>query len=94
MPKILTRLVAQLKKKGYSEEAAHRIAVSSLQKTGNLKEGSTEATAKGKRRGNMTPGERAKERASRYSKKKHQASDYSYDSKTNQAKLKKNRKRS
>lgn len=87
MPAILDRLVKQLKAKGKSQSSAFAIATSVLQKSGNLKKGSTEATAKGKRRGAMTPGERAKDRASKRSK--HKASDYKYNSKTNLATLKK-----
>jgi len=37
MPKILERLVSQLKAQGKSDEAAYAIATSSLQKSGNLK---------------------------------------------------------
>ncbi len=86
MPKILERLVRQLKAKGKSDSAAHAIAVSALQKSGNLKPGTQTATAKGTRRGNMTPGERAKDRASKKSGKK--TRDYKYNSKTNRATLK------
>lgn len=82
MPKILDRLVSQLKAKGKSESAAYAIATKALQKSGNLKKGSTEATAKGKKRGAMTPGARAKDRAARYSKK-NKPSDYKYNAKTN-----------
>lgn len=63
MPKILDRLVSQLKAKGKGEQAAFAIATSALQKSGNLKRGSQEATAKGIQRGNMTPAARAKSRA-------------------------------
>jgi len=86
LPKILERLVRQLKAKGKSDSAAHAIAVSALQKSGNLKPGTQTATAKGTRRGNMTPGERAKDRASKKSGKK--TRDYKYNSKTNRATLK------
>ena len=41
MPAILERLVKQLKAKGKSESAARAIAISALQKSGNLKKGST-----------------------------------------------------
>lgn len=85
MPAILDRLVRQLHAKGYKGEAAMRIAVSSLQKSGNLKKGSTEATAKGKARGMMTPGERARDRASKRSG--HHPLDYIYNSHTNRATL-------
>lgn len=89
MPAILDRLVSQLKAKGKSESAAYAIATSTLQRSGNLKKGSTKPTAKGKRRGAMSPGERAKDRASKYSNKKHSKSEYSYNPKTNLATLKK-----
>jgi len=86
LPKILERLVSQLKAKGYNESSAYAIATKSLQKSGNLKKGSNKATAKGARRGNMTPGERAKDRESK--KTGHKKSEYKYNSKTNRATLK------
>ena len=89
MPAILDRLVKQLRAKGHDKQSAYAIATSQLQKAGNLKKGTQEATAKGKRRGAMTPGERAKDREVKYSGKKHSASDYKYDAKTNRATLKK-----
>lgn len=89
MPAILERLVSQLKAKGYNDRAAHAIAVSSLQKSGNLKPGTEEATAKGERRGRMSPAERAKDRAIKASKKKRSTHDYNYNSKTNRATLRK-----
>ena len=64
MPKILDRLVQQIQDKGKPKSVAYAIAVSQLQKSGNLKKGSTQATAKGLKRGDMTPAERAKDRAS------------------------------
>lgn len=84
MPAILDRLVRQLKAKGKSKDAAFAIATSALQKSGNLKKGGTEATAKGKARGKMTPGQRAKDRAVRYAGKGKTA-DYKYSKKTNRA---------
>jgi hypothetical protein len=83
MPAILKRLVKQLKDKGKGESAAYAIATASLQKSGNLKKGSSEATPKGKKRGKMTPGERAKDRQVKYRGGK--TSDYKYNSKTNLA---------
>jgi hypothetical protein len=88
VPKILERLVSQLKAKGYSESASRAIAVSSLQKSGNLKKGSEEPTAKGIRRGNMTPEQRAKDRASKYSTTGRKPDEFKYDPKTNRTKLK------
>lgn len=87
MPKILDRLVSQLEAKGKSKEAAYAIATKVLQKSGNLKKGSREATAKGEARGNMTPSERAKDRAVKYSGGS--TSDYKYHSKTNSTTKKK-----
>lgn len=48
MPAILERLVKQLQAKGKSKSAAFAIAISTLQKAGDLKKGSSKATAKGK----------------------------------------------
>jgi hypothetical protein len=61
MPKILDRLVGQLKAKGYSKSSSFAIATKSLQKAGNLKPGTTKPTRKGIVRGNMTPSARAKD---------------------------------
>lgn len=86
MPAILERLVSQLEAKGYAKSSAFAIATKSLQKAGDLKPGSQKATSKGAQRGAMTPGARAKNRASKRSK--HKTKDYKYDSKTNRATLK------
>lgn len=86
MPKILERLVKQLKAKGVSKASAYAIATKSLQKAGDLAPGSQRATSKGTRRGKMTPAARAKDRASKISK--HPPSQYNYDSKTNRVRLK------
>ena len=83
MPKILDRLVSQLKANGMDEKQAYAVAVSKLQKSGNLKKGSTKATAKGERRGEMTPAQRAKDRAARKSGGK--PSDYRYNKTNNTA---------
>lgn len=83
MPKILDRCVRQLVANGKSKSAATAICTSSLQKSGNLKKGSNKATAKGEKRGNMTPAERAKDRAAKKSGGK--ASDYKYNKKNNTA---------
>jgi hypothetical protein len=86
MPKILDRLVKQLKAKGVPKNSAYAIATKSLQKAGDLVPGSQKATSKGAKRGNMTPAARAKDRARKLSK--HKSSDYKYNSKTNRATLK------
>ena len=85
MPKILDRLVSQLEAKGKSKKAAFAIATSALQKSGNLKKNSKEPTKKGIERGNMTAGERAKDRASK--KSGIPTSKYKYNKKTNRATL-------
>lgn len=86
MPAILERLVSQLQAKGKSKSSAFAIATAALQRSGNLKKGSQEATPKGKKRGAMTPAQRAKDRASK--KSKHKSSDYSYHAKSNSTTLK------
>ncbi len=83
MPKILERLVSQLQAKGKSKEAAYAIATASLQKSGNLKKGSNKPTEKGKKRGEMTPAARAKDRAAK--KSGSSPSKYKYNAKTNTA---------
>ena len=55
MPKILDRLVGQLQKKGINKNSSYGIAISKLQKSGNLKRGTVKPTSKGISRGNMTP---------------------------------------
>lgn len=85
MPKILDRLVSQLKAKGHSSEVSHAIALSSLIKAGDLdKHGN--ATMKGLKRGNMSPSQRAKSRAAKASGR--HPSEYKYNPKTNRATLK------
>mgnify|MGYP001549272914 CR=1 FL=1 len=86
MPAILERLVKQLKAKGYNKSSAFAIATHALQKAGDLRPGSTKATPKGAKRGKMTPGQRANDRASKRSG--HPASSYKYNKKTNRSKLK------
>jgi hypothetical protein len=81
-PKILERLVSQLISNGMEKSKAYAVAISSLQKSKNLKKGSMEATKKGEKRGEMTPAERARDRAS---KKSGKPSDYKYNKKNNSA---------
>jgi len=87
MPAILDRLVKQLQAKGHSKSSAYAIATKSLQKSGNLKKGSNKATAKGKKRGKMTPGQRAKDREAKRQNKSPKS--FKYNKKTNRATLKK-----
>ena len=62
MPAILDRLVSQLKAKGMLKKLPLPLR---LQKSGNLKKGTSKATPKGKRRGKMSPAQRAIDRASK-----------------------------
>ena len=48
------------------ESSAYAIATKQLQKSGDLKEGTVEATEKGNRRGEMSKATRAKTRAKKY----------------------------
>jgi len=61
-PAILERLLYQLKAKGHDKSSAYPIAISALQKSGNLKKKSTKPTRKGVKRGKMTPGQRELDR--------------------------------
>ena len=63
MPRILDRVVRQLRAKGVADPYA--VGVSAMQKAGNLKKGTLQATKQGVRRGNMTPDQREKARARR-----------------------------
>jgi len=83
LPKILTRLVSQLVGNGMEKGKALSVATKKLQESGNLKKGTTEATEKGLKRGNMTPSERAKDRAAK--NKGGKPSDYKYNAKNNSA---------
>ena len=82
MPKIVERLVSQLTANGMSKSKAYAVAVSKMKKAGNL-DYSGNATKKGIKRGNMTPAQRAKDRAAKSSGGK--PSDYKYNSKNNSA---------
>lgn len=82
MPKIVERLVSQLTANGMDKNKAYAVAVSRMKKAGNL-DSSGKETAKGKKRGEMTPAQRAKERAAKQSGGK--PSDYKYNTKNNSA---------
>jgi len=64
MPKILDRLVRQLKAKGNVDDPC-AVGVSAMQRAGNLKPGTVQATPQGVKRGNMTPAQREKARRNR-----------------------------
>lgn len=68
MPQILDDAVESIMKKnpGMEKSRAYAIATNSLQKSGDLKEGTQEATKKGGRRGEMSKATRAKTRARKY----------------------------
>ena len=83
MPKILDRLVSQLIANGMSKDKAYAVATKKMQEAGNLKKGTREATAKGEKRGEMTPAQRAKDRAAKTSGGK--PSDYHYNKNNNSA---------
>lgn len=82
MPKIVERLVSQLTANGMSKDKAYAVAVSKMKKAGNLDKNGKE-TAQGKKRGNMTPAQRAKDRAAKKSGGK--PSDYKYNKNNNTA---------
>ena len=66
MPKILDRVVKQLKAKG-DVNNPWAVGVAAMQKAGNLKKGTLQATKQGVRRGSMTPAQREKSRRARSS---------------------------
>lgn len=84
---ILKRLVTQLRRNGMSEGAANATARKRLQEAGILKKGSDELTEYGKKRQRMGAAGRAKDRAAKATGRK--ASDYTYNARTNKARLKK-----
>lgn len=85
-PPILKRLIGQLERQGYKRNDAIAIAVSKLQHNGNLYKHTIIPTVKGIIRGQMTPAERAKDRAAK--KSGHKPSEYKYNNKTNSVRLK------
>jgi len=84
-PKILKRLIGQLKSKGMEVGAATAIATSTLQKSGTLKSGSHTLTKKGTKRQGMGAAGRAKDRAATESGKP--TKSYAYNPQTNKATL-------
>jgi len=87
MPKILDRLVKQLMDKWKPKAVAYAIATKVLQKSWNLQKWTNKATKKWEKRWNMTPAERAKDRAAKLSWNK--KSDYKYNKNNNTATLRK-----
>ena len=84
-PKILERLIGQLKSKGMEVGQATAIATSTLQKSGSLKSGSHTLTKKGAKRQGMGAAGRAKHRAATESGKP--TNSYAYNPQTNKATL-------
>lgn len=82
MSKIVKRLVNQLTANGMSKDKAYAVAVSKMKKAGNIDKNGKD-TAKGKARGEMTPAQRAKDRAAKTSGGK--PSDYKYNPHNNSA---------
>jgi len=68
MPAILDKAVKSIMRENpdMKESSAYAIATKQLQKSGDLKEGTVEATEKGRRRGEMSKATRAKTRAQKY----------------------------
>lgn len=58
MPKILEDAVSRIKGRGVPEKSAWPIAVSSMQKAGNIKPGTLKATQQGVQRGQMSRAQR------------------------------------
>lgn len=82
MPKIVERLVKQLTANGMEKDKAYAVAVKKMKEAGNLDKHGKE-TAQGKKRGNMTPAQRAKDRAAK--KRGGKPSDYNYNKANNTA---------
>ena len=82
MAKIVERLVSQLTANGMPKDKAYAVATKKMQEAGNIDKSGKE-TAKGKKRGSMTPAQRAKERAAKTSGGK--PSDYKYNKHNNSA---------
>lgn len=87
MPKLLDRVVSQLQAKGMPKSKAFAVGTASLQKSGSLKPGTQNLTAKGKKREAMGAAGRAKDRAAKAGGGA--ASDYTYNQLTNAARKKK-----
>ena len=80
---MIKRLAGQLIDNGMPKDKAYAVATKKMQASGNVKKGTNKATPKGKSRGEMTPAERAKDRAAKTRGGK--PSDYKYNKKNNSA---------
>ena len=83
MPAIVERLMRQLRSKG--NKNAKGMAIALLKKQGILNKAG-KLTAKGKKRNSMSPAQRAKARAAKYSG--NSTKKYKYNKRTNRATLK------
>lgn len=88
MPAIVERLTRQLRSKG--NKNAKGMAIALLKKAGVLNS-KGKLTAKGKKRNSMSPGQRAKARAAKYSG--NSTKKYKYNKRTNRATLKRKKSR-
>jgi hypothetical protein len=57
MPKILDRAISKIKARGHVDNP-YAVAVSAMQKAGNLKKGTLQATKQGAKRGKMSEAQR------------------------------------
>jgi len=85
MTTLLKRLTQQLIDQGKPEQQAYNIAKKKLTERGHLIPNTDYPTQEGVRLGNMTPKQRALERATKKSGRP--LEDYIYDEKTNRTKL-------
>jgi hypothetical protein len=85
-PTILKRLTQQIKDNSPGVKDPEAAAIAALRRYGSMEKDSIKLTEGGKIRNEMSPGDRAKDRASKRSG--HPTSAYNYDAKTNAATLK------
>jgi hypothetical protein len=85
-PTILKRLTQQIKENSPGVKDPEAAAIAALRRYGSMEKDSIKLTEGGKIRNEMSPGDRAKDRASKRSG--HPTSAYNYDPKTNAATLK------
>ena len=81
--KMVKRLASRLISNGMDEGKAYATATKKMQAAGNVEKGKAKATPKGEKRGEMTPAERAKDRAAK--KDGGKPSDYKYNKNNNSA---------
>lgn len=86
-PTILKRLTQQIKENSPGVKDPEAAAIAALRRYGSMEKDSIKLTEGGKIRNEMSPGDRAIDRAVKRSGRK--ASEYNYDAKTNAATLKK-----